>query len=144
MGNRTMVDCFGTSIAYERCLIQACAAFLLEIRTGLVTGWAGGTFYTAQDDLVADVGLPAVITVDTKVMSIVKRAFVIPVTESVQLNFLGDGSRILTEKSCDILKGFTFIQRPFNVLSVFQSQMLLVARYIFAHKSLLLLLSEGT
>jgi hypothetical protein len=77
--NRTAVDLFITAVADIRSLVQTFTTFFLEIPAGLVTGRTGSAFDPAQDDLVAGIGLFAVVSVNTKVMGIVKRAFMIPV-----------------------------------------------------------------
>lgn len=87
MGNRTVIDSFFTAIADIRSLIEPIAAFFYKILAGLITGWAGCTFYSTENDLVAGVRLTTMITMDAKVVSIIKCPFMIPVTQSVQLNF---------------------------------------------------------
>ena len=87
MGNGTMIDFHWAAITYIRRLIKSAAPFLFEILTGLVAGWTGGTFDTAENDLATGIDFFAMISVDAKVMCIVKTAFVIPVAEPVQPDF---------------------------------------------------------
>ena len=87
MGNGTMIDFHWTTIAYIRCPIKSAAPFLFEILTGLVAGWTGCAFDTAENDLATGIDFFAMISVDAKVMCIVKTAFVIPVAEPVQPDF---------------------------------------------------------
>ena len=104
MGNGTMIDGFGASVADIGSFIQTVTAFPEEIRTGLVAGRAGSAFHLTEDDLAACISFSAVITVDTEVVGVKKSAFVIPVAETVSPDFLGDGSRILAEISGGLLK----------------------------------------
>ena len=83
MGNGTVIDGFGTSVAYIRSLIKAVTAFPYKVRTGLVTGRAGSAFHIAEDDLTANISLTAVIAVYTEVVRVIESAFMIPVTEPV-------------------------------------------------------------
>jgi hypothetical protein len=67
-------------------------SFFDKVRTCLVAGWTGGTFDTAENDLATGIDFFAMISVDAKVMCIVKTAFVIPafvipVAEPVQPDF---------------------------------------------------------
>ncbi|MFQ9837836.1 MAG: ATP-binding protein [Agathobacter rectalis] len=62
-------------------------SFFDKVRTCLVAGWTGGTFDTAENDLATGIDFFAMISVDAKVMRIVKTAFVIPVAEPVQPDF---------------------------------------------------------
>lgn len=133
MGDRTMIDFFRAPITDIRSLFQPAAAFFFKVFAGLVTGRAGSTFHPAEDDLATGVGLLTVITVDTEVMGIVESAFVVPVGESVCLNFFRDSGRILTEEACDILKGSSFTQFVFNVNTILKGKMFLVAGYKFTH-----------
>lgn len=61
------------------------------------------------------------VTVHTKVFGIVKSAFVIPVGQAVCLHLFGDGSGILTEEACDILKRSTFGKLILDVNTIIQS-----------------------
>ena len=72
MGNGAVVDGFRAAIANVRSFVKAVTAFPDIISAGLITG----------------------IPMNTKVVCIIKGAFVVPVTQPVKLNFLGDGSRI--------------------------------------------------
>lgn len=70
-----------------RCFIESVTSFFDKVRTCLVAGWTGGTFDTAENDLATGIDFFAMISVDAKVMCIVKTAFVIPVAEPVQPDF---------------------------------------------------------
>ena len=104
-----------------------------EVLTGLIAGGTGSAFDTAEDDLTTGIGLFTVITMDTEVLGIIKGALVIPVRETVSLYLFGNSSRILAQEPSDILKRSTFIQLIFDVDTVFEGKMFLVARYIFTH-----------
>lgn len=95
MGNGAVVDGFGATISNVRSFVKTATPFPDIISTGLVTGGTGGTLDVAENDLATSICFLTVIPMNTKVMSIIKGAFVVPVTQPVKFNFLGDGSRIL-------------------------------------------------
>jgi hypothetical protein len=132
--NRTVVDLFITAVADIRSLVQTFTTFFLEIPAGLVTGRTGSAFDPAQDDLVAGIGLFAVVSVNTKVMGIVKRAFMIPVGYPVSFDLFRDGCGIFTEKACNVFERLSGIQLLCDILAVFKCKMFLVSGYIFTHK----------
>ena len=109
MGDGAVAGRLGAAVADIRGLIKPVAAFPAEVRAGLVTGRAGGTFDVTQNDLAAYIGLSAVIAVYAEVVGIVKSAFVVPVAEAVVSDLFGDGGRILAEESGDVLKGGTLV-----------------------------------
>ena len=116
-----MIDFHWTAITYIRRLIKSAAPFLFEILTGLVAGWTGCTFNAAEHDFSTGICFFTVIAVYTKVFGIVKSAFVIPVGQAVCLHLFGDGSGILTEEACDILKRSTFGKLILDVNTIIQS-----------------------
>ena len=134
IGNGAAVDGLGASIAHVRGPVKAVTALLYKITAGLVAGRTGSAFDPADTDLPADVGLRAVVAVDTEVVCIVKSSFVVPVTDPVEADFLGDGGGILTEVLGDLLEGQAVIERMFDVLPVLKGQVFLVTRYISAHR----------
>ena len=67
-------------------LVWVCWLFVF-VGCCVVAGWTGGTFDTAENDLATGIDFFAMISVDAKVMCIVKTAFVIPVAEPVQPDF---------------------------------------------------------
>ena len=95
MGNGAVVDGFRAAIANVRSFVKAVAAFPDIISAGLITGGTGGALDVAENDLATCICFLTVIPVNTKVVSIIKGAFVVPVTQPVKLNFLGDSGRIL-------------------------------------------------
>lgn len=95
MGNGAVVNGFRAAIANVRSFVKAVAAFPDIISAGLITGGTGGALDVAENDLATCICFLTVIPMNTKVVCIIKGAFVVPVTEPVKLNFLGDGSRIL-------------------------------------------------
>lgn len=127
------IDRFWASVAYIWCFVESIASLLDKIRASLITGRTGSAFDTTEDDFVARIGFLAVIPVDTKVMRVVKTAFMIPVTEPVPSDFLRDRCGILAKISGDILKGIAGVEGLFNVFTIFKSQMLLVTGDVFAH-----------
>ena len=97
------------------------SAFLFKIGTGLVAGRTGSTLDTTEKDFATGIGLFAVIAVDTKVFGVIKGPFVIPVGQAVRFHLFGDGSGILTEEACDILKGSAFGKLVLDVDTIIQS-----------------------
>ena len=134
MRNRTVVDLLGASVTDIRRFIQTRATFLFEVRTGLVAGRTGSTFYAAKNDLSAGIGLFAVVSMDAEVLCIVKGSFVIPVRKPVSLYFLGNGGWILAQIPGNVLKGCSFVQFVFDILAIIQCKMFLVPWYILTHK----------
>lgn len=130
----TVIDFLVATIADIRGFIKSATVFTLKIGAGLVTGRAGSAFDTADENLPTGIGLFAVIAMDAEVLCIVKSTFMIPVRQTMCLNFLRDGSRIFTQVFSHIFEGTAFIQRVFNVYTVFKGKMFLVTRNIFAHK----------
>ena len=133
MGNGTVIDGFGATVADIGCLIEAVTAFPYKVRAGLVTGGAGSASHIAEDDLTAYIGLTAVIAVYAEVVRVIEGAFMIPVTEPVRSDLLGDGGRVFTEIFSDLFKGEGLIQRPFNISAVIEGKMFLVTGYVFTH-----------
>ena len=95
MGDGTVINGFWTSIADIRSLIKTVTLFFNEIRTGLVTGWTGSTLDVTEYDLSTCICFLTVIPMNTKVVCIIKGAFMVPVTQPMKLYLLGNGSRIL-------------------------------------------------
>lgn len=121
VSNGTVRNLLVTAIADIRSFIEPAAAFLFKVRTGLIAGRAGSTLDTAEKDFSTDIGLFAVIAVDTKVFGVIKGPFVISVRQAVRFHLFGDGSGILTEEACDILKGSTFRKFILDVDTILQS-----------------------
>ena len=89
------MDGFRTSITDVRSLIKTVTLFFNEIRTGLVTGWTGSTLNVAEYDFSAYICFSAVVSVNAEVASVKEGSFVIPITYTMELYFLRNGSRIL-------------------------------------------------
>ena len=104
MGNGTATDVFGAAITYIGRLVQPVTMFPDKVGTGMVAGWAGCTPYPAQDDLVAGIGLVTTIPLLTEVLLVVKRPFVEPVIQTVQLDLLRDRGRILAKIPGNVLE----------------------------------------
>ena len=120
--NTLKVKCFQGTF-YTALLV---ASHRVKIGAGLVTGGAGSTFDTADENLPTGIGLLAVIPMDTEVLCIVKSALMVPVRQAVCLDFFRDGSRIFTQVSGNVFGDTAFIQRGFNVYTVFKGKMFLV------------------
>ena len=97
------------------------ATFLFKVRAGLVAGRAGSTLDTAKKDFPTGIGLFRMVAVDTKVFGIIKGTFVIPVGQAVRFHLFGNGSGILTEEACDVLKRSTFGKLILDVNTIIQS-----------------------
>lgn len=121
MCDGTVGNLLVTAIADIRSFIEPAAAFLFKIGTGLVAGRTGSTLDTTEKDFSTGIGLFAVIAVDTKVFGVIKGPFVIPVGQAVRFHLFGDGSGILTEETCDILKGSAFGKLVLDVDTIIQS-----------------------
>jgi hypothetical protein len=74
-----MVYLFIAAIANIGSLFQPPALFLFKIPACFVTGGAGSTFDSTQDDLATGIGFLAMIAVDAEVFCIVKSTFMIPI-----------------------------------------------------------------
>ena len=75
----------------------------------------------AKKDFSTGICLFAMVTVYTKVFGIIKGTFVIPVGQPMCFHLFGDGSGILTEEACDILKRSTFGKLILDVNTIIQS-----------------------
>lgn len=87
MCDGAVVDLFATAVADIRGLIQAVAVLLFKVLTGLITGGTGSAFDTTEDDLAAGICFLAMIPMNTEVLGVIKSTFVIPVGETVSLDF---------------------------------------------------------
>lgn len=88
VSNRAVIDSLWTSITYIRCAVESFAPFFDKVRTGLVAGRTGGAFDTTENDFATCIDFFTMISVNTEVMCIIKATFVIPITQSVQPDFL--------------------------------------------------------
>ena len=111
-------DGIRASIAYIWRFGQTITSFSLKIRTCLVTCRARGTFDTTYNDLSTGICLTALVSVDTEVLGVVKRAFMIPIIKPVKPDLFGYGCRILAKESGNVLERCAFIQGSFYVLTV--------------------------
>ena len=102
MCNRTVTDFLCTAIADIRSPIKPAVAFFFKVFAGLITGGTRSTLYAAKDNLAAGIGLFTMVTMDTEVFRIIKRAFVIPVKQPMGSYLFRDGSGILAQESGDI------------------------------------------
>lgn len=134
MGNGAVTDFLIAAIADIRGFVQSVIAFLFKIGACLVTGGAGSAFDTTENDLATGIGFSAVITVDTEVLGIVKSTLMILVRKTMCFHFFRDGSRIFAQVFGNVLEGRAFIQRVFNMYTVFKGKMFLVTGNIFAHR----------
>ena len=95
VSNGTTIDGFRTPITNVRSLIKTVTLFFNEIGAGLVTGWTGSTLNVAEYDFSAYICFSAVVSVNAEVASVKEGSFVIPITYTMELYFLRNGSRIL-------------------------------------------------
>ena len=82
-GDSAPADRFRTAIAHIRSLIKPIALLFDKVGAMLVTDGAGGTLYTAQDDLGADICPCASVAFGTEVVGIIECPLTIQVTCSV-------------------------------------------------------------
>ena len=87
VGNCAVIDCFWTSVAHIRCFIESSAAFFNKVRACLIAGRTRGAFDATENDLATYIDFSTMISVDAKIMCIVKTTFVIPVADPVQPDF---------------------------------------------------------
>lgn len=99
----------GTAVADIRSPVKSYAALFFKVFAGLITGGTGSALYAAKDNLAAGIGLFTMVTMDTEVFRIIKRAFVIPVRQPMGSYLFRDGSGILAQEFGDIFKGCTFV-----------------------------------
>ena len=109
MGNRTVIDFLITPITNIRCSIQTIATFFFEVFTRLVTSRTGRTFNPTKNNFVTSIRFSTMISMNTEVLFIDERAFMIPVRDSSCFNFFRDSSWIFAEESCNIFKCSTFV-----------------------------------
>lgn len=109
MGNRTVIDFLITPITNIRCSIQTIATFFFEVFTRLVTSRTGRTFNPTKNNFVTSIRFSTMISMNTEVLLINERAFMIPVRDSSCFNFFRDSRWILAEESCNIFKCSTFV-----------------------------------
>lgn len=108
MGNRAVVYEFWATIADIRSPVQTVAAFLFEVRTGLIAGRAGSAFHTAKNDFSTGIFLFAMIPMNTEVMGVIEGTFVVPIGKATGFDLFGDGSGILAQETSNILKRGAF------------------------------------
>lgn len=87
VGNCAVIDCFWTSVSHIRCFIESSAAFFNKVRACLIAGRTRGAFDATENDLATYIDFSTMISVDAKIMCIVKTTFVIPVADPVQPDF---------------------------------------------------------
>ena len=126
--NRTLVSLLITAIADIRSFLYLLAGLSFKARADVVASTAGTAKGITDDELVASVGLLTTEAMDTKVVGIVKTAPVPCVYNTMLPNLFGDSGRIFAEIFGNFPKGFAFIKRFFNVLSVSQRKMFVVTR----------------
>ena len=80
MGNRTVIDGFGTSIADIRSLVKAVTPFPYKISTGLIAGRTRGAFDVTEDNLATYICFSTVLPMNAEVVCVMKVSFVVPVT----------------------------------------------------------------
>lgn len=99
MGNRTVIDFLITPITNIRCSIQTIATFFFEVVTCLVTSRTGRTFNPTKNNFVTSIRFSTMISMNTEVLFIDERAFMIPVRDSSCFNFFRDSSWIFAEEN---------------------------------------------
>ena len=133
VSDRTLAELFITAVADIGSFVEPKTAFFFKIRTGLIAGGAGSALNTAVKDLSADIDLFAVVAMNTEVLSIKERAFVVPVGRTVSPDFFGNGRGVFTKEFSDVFKRDTIIKRILDVETVLKGKMFLIAWDIFTH-----------
>ena len=133
VGDGTFMDRLVAAIANIRGLVQTAAVFPDKIFACLVTGGTGGALNSAKDEFATDIRFSTMISVDAEIMGIVESALVIPVAEPVLFDLFRNGRGILAEEAGNVFKGCCRGKRFFNVKSILQGKMFLIARYKIAH-----------
>ena len=131
VGNGTAVDSFRAAIAYIGCLVQTVAAFPDKVGACLVAGGTGMALNTAEDNLPTGIRFMTVIAFLTEVLFVDERALVVPVRISMEADFLGDRSRILTKESGDVLQGGAVVELILDVFTIIERQVFMVAGNTF-------------
>jgi len=104
VSNGTVRVLLVTAIADVGSHIQSGAVFLHKIPTGLITGWTGSTFDTANKNLFAYIYFSTAKPVNAEVPGIIKCAFMVPVRGTPGLDLLRVGGWIFAQVFCDIFK----------------------------------------
>ena len=74
-----MIYLLAASITYVRGMVQTVTVLPFKVRTGLVAGRAGSTLDTAEKDFSTGIGLLTMVTMNAKVLCVIKSTFVIPI-----------------------------------------------------------------
>ncbi len=88
MCDGTVIDGLCISIADIRGFIEPVTLLFYKVRTVLIAGRTGSTLDVAEHDFFACIRFFAMIPMNTKVMGIQKRTFMIPVTYPMKFYFL--------------------------------------------------------
>ena len=118
---------FCTSVANIRRFDKPAAFFFLEVFAVLVADRAGRTVAVTDDDPVTDIRTFATKPFGTEVVWVIEYLFWLDIIHSMEADFFGYGSRILTKKSGNVFEGSTFVQLGFDVFPVRQGEVFLVA-----------------
>ncbi len=114
------------------------ATFLFfEILTMLVADGTGRAFSFTDDDLVTYICTLTSEPSCTEVMRVIEYTVGMDIIHAVKPYLLGNSSRILTQEPGYVLERYIFSQAGFNILSVIQSKMFIVARNYIRHCYLL-------
>ena len=80
---RASADYLGTAVTYIRSFIKTVTTFSDKVGAVLVAGGTGCTLDTAEDDLIADIGLLTLVAMDTEVVGVIECSLAIKVTHPV-------------------------------------------------------------
>lgn len=105
------------------------AMLTFESVTYLIAFMTRAAFLVTDDHFLTDIGFPTVIPVNAEIVRVVEAALVPGILNSVKSDFLGNGCRIFTQISGDILERASIIQGVLNKQTVIEGQMFLVAWY---------------
>ena len=110
----------GASIAHKGGFVQPVAVLLLEVLAMGIAVRTRSALYTAEDNLLAGIGLFAAKAFHAEVFGIVEQraSLVLPCSIAVFFYLPGNSRRILAEEPGDVLEGSATIQLLLNVNTV--------------------------
>ena len=94
-GHRASADYLIAAVTNIRGFIKTVTPLSDKVGTMLVADGTGCTLYTAENDLVADIGLPASVTTNAEVVGIVECSLTVQIAHPVKPYLLGDSCWIL-------------------------------------------------
>lgn len=87
MCNRAVIYLFRAAIANIWSFVQSFTAFFFKVLAGLITCRTWGTFNATEKDFSTGIGLLTMVTMNAKVLCVIKSTFVIPIWKSMRTDF---------------------------------------------------------